>query len=201
MMAQIIVFSGPSGAGKGELIKALKEWLQDKAVRFPVSATTRLPREGEVNGQHYHFLSPEDFQGRVDNGGFLEFQEVHGHRYGTLWSEITNPITEGYHVILEIEPKGFQALRSRQNEIATSCRGIDVHGIFIHPPSPDELRRRIEKRGGLTAEQIVRRVQDAEEQIQMASWYTHYIINGCLEQAITEAKEIISGICLDLALR
>ena len=150
----LIVISGPSGAGKGTICKALLEKRDDLFIS--VSATTRSPRAGEVDGINYHFLTKEDFISRVENNDFLEYAEVHGNMYGTPKFKVEEMLAEGKNVILEIDIQG--ALKVKEN----FSEGVF---IFILPPSMEELKQRIIKRGSETEESLMTRFKNAYQEI------------------------------------
>ena len=184
----LLVISGPSGTGKGTLIKMLME--QDPTLVFSVSATTRAPREGEINGVHYHFVSDEKYDQLVAEGAFVEYANVHGKRYGTLRSEVYDRLERGENVVLDIDVQG--AL----NVIATEK---DKVSIFLLPPSLKELRRRLTDRGTETPEQIETRMHNAIWEISQKDKYEYKVINddmnACLRtlQTIIEAERYASA--------
>lgn len=184
----LLVISGPSGTGKGTLIKMLME--QDPTLVFSVSATTRAPREGEINGVHYHFVSDEKYDQLVADGAFVEYANVHGKRYGTLRSEVYDRLERGENVVLDIDVQG--AL----NVIATEK---DKVSIFLLPPSLKELRRRLTDRGTETPEQIETRMHNAIWEISQKDKYEYKVINddmnACLRtlQTIIEAERYASA--------
>ena len=154
---RLIVFSAPSGCGKGTM---LAEILKDENYCVSVSATTRSPREGEVDGVNYYFMSKGDFLQRVADSEFLEYAEYCDNYYGTLMSEVDGKLNEGKNVILEIEVQGAQKIREKRP---------DALMIFILPPSVSELRRRLKKRGTETDEVIEQRVSQAAREIEVAA--------------------------------
>lgn len=171
---RLIVFSAPSGCGKGTM---LAEILKDENYCVSVSATTRSPREGEVDGVNYYFMSKGDFLQRVADSEFLEYAEYCDNYYGTLMSEVDGKLNEGKNVILEIEVQGAQKIREKRP---------DALMIFILPPSVSELRRRLKKRGTETDEVIEQRVSQAAREIKAASKYDYAIVNDALEDAISD---------------
>jgi len=168
----LIIVSGPSGAGKGTLVERL-------AARVPrvwvsVSATTRAPRPGEVDGEDYFFLSGEEFDRRIAAGDFLEWAEVHGNRYGTLRSAVEEKMAEGRDVVLEIDPQGaFQVKEAIPGALL----------VFILAPSLDELERRIRLRGAETDEQVRRRLETAVRELELVGSYDYVIENDDVSQA------------------
>lgn len=150
-MSKVFVITGPSGVGKGTLIGALLKRVP--GLELSVSATTREPREGEVDGRDYHFLAPEEFDRRVEAGEFLEFATYSGNRYGTLRSEVERRLAAGRSVVLEIEVQGARQVRAAMRESVQ---------VFIAPPAPAVLRERLEGRGADSGEAIDARLAVAE---------------------------------------
>ena len=178
---RLIVFSAPSGCGKGTM---LEEILKDKRFAVSVSATTRKPREGEIDGVNYHFLTREDFEQRIADGKFIEHAEYCQNLYGTLSSEVDGRLEQGLNVILEIEPQGAMKVREKRP---------DAIFIFILPPSIGELRRRLKKRGTETDEVIEERVSKASWEISQAEKYDYIIVNDALEDAVSDFFTVIRG--------
>ncbi|MBQ8960117.1 MAG: guanylate kinase [Ruminococcus sp.] len=176
---RLIVFSAPSGCGKGTM---LAEILKDPAFRCSISATTRAPRLGEVDGVNYHFLEKEDFLARVEKGEFLEHAEYVGNCYGTLLSEVDPYLEKGVNVILEIEVQGAMKVK----EIRP-----DALFIFVIPPSIAELRRRLNKRGTEQTDVIEKRVSQAAGEISKAPNYDYIIVNDALEDAVSDFFAVI----------
>ena len=184
MAGRLFVISGPSGAGKGTLVNRVMgrrdgTWLS-------VSATTRLPREGEVDGVSYYFLTDDEFDAKVEEGDFLEWANVHGRRYGTLRSVVVEKLEQGTDVILEIDPQG--AFQVRENY-------PDAFLIFIKPPSFEELERRLVNRGTETAEQIAGRLEVAKLEMELETCYNVSLVNDELERATEELLEIMDSQC------
>ncbi len=177
----LFIVSGPSGAGKGTLVRALLDRVSH--VWLSVSATTRSPRPGEVDGEHYVFISAGEFERLVAGNGLLEWAEVHGNRYGTLRSVVEERIERGEIVVLEIDPQGAAQVKQAMPESVL---------VFIEPPTFDELRRRLEKRGSETPEQIERRLRTAREELAIAGTYDYVIINDDVEQATDELAAIVT---------
>jgi guanylate kinase len=172
----ILVITGPSGVGKGTLIKGLLQ--QVPGLQLAVSATTRKPREGEVNGVHYHFLSEDDFDRRVRAGEFIEHAEYAGNRYGTLKSELTRPARG---IVLEIDVQGARQVRERLP---------DARLIFIEPPSFEDLEQRLAGRGSDRPEQIERRLAAARDELAAAGEFDHRVVNDDLQHALQELSEL-----------
>ena len=178
---RLIVFSAPSGCGKGTM---LEEILKDQRFAVSVSATTRAPREGEKDGVNYHFLTREDFQQRIADGKFIEYAEYCQNFYGTLSSEVDGRLEKGLNVILEIEPQGAMKIREKRP---------DALFIFIVPPSVGELRRRLKKRDTETDEVIEERISKAAWEISQAEKYDYIIVNDALEDAVSDFFAVIRG--------
>ena len=178
----LLVISGPSGTGKGTLIKLLME--QDPSLVFSVSATTRAPREGEIDGVHYHFVSDEKYDQLVAEGAFVEYANVHGKRYGTLRSEVYGRLERGENVVLDIDVQG--AL----NVIATEKEKVS---IFLLPPSMKELRRRLTERGTETPEQVETRLHNAIWEITQKDKYEYKVINDDMEDCVRTLQAIIEA--------
>ncbi|HEU0023913.1 MAG TPA: guanylate kinase [Thermoleophilaceae bacterium] len=173
--------TGPSGVGKGTLIKGLLE--RFSGLELAVSATTRAPRPGEVNGRDYHFLSPEDFDARVRRGDFVEHAEYAGHRYGTLRSELDR---SGRGTVLEIDVQGARQVRETLP---------DAVRIFVEPPSMEDLGRRLAARGADSPEQIERRLRAAAEELAAREEFPHRIVNDDRERATEELVELAARVC------
>ena len=178
----LIVISGPSGAGKGTICKALLE--KHDNIFISVSATTRAPREGEVEGVNYYFLTKEAFEEKVNNNGFLEYANVHGNFYGTPKVNVEKMLDEGKDVILEIDIQG--ALQVKEN----FKEGVF---IFILPPSMEELKQRIIKRGSETEESLMTRFKNAYKEINYVSKYNYAVVNDKLEVAVSKVEGIIAA--------
>lgn len=183
MAGKIIIISAPSGCGKSTIINAiLAEGKID--LQFSVSATNRLPREGERHGVNYFFLSDEEFRKAIAEDAFVEYEEVYpGRFYGTLKSEVERICNDGHNVILDIDVKGGVNVKK--------LYGVQARSIFIMPPGIDELRRRLEGRGTDSAEVICERVGKAEYEVSFAPEFDHQVINDDLATAISQTKSLI----------
>lgn len=179
-MARVFVITGPSGVGKGTLIRTLRERLPE--LELSVSATTRAPRPGEVDGVDYHFLSDEDFQRRVDAGEFVEHAVYSGRRYGTLRSDLERRTAAGRPVVLEIEVQGARQVRAALPEAVQ---------VFIAPPSPEALRTRLVGRGTDEPDQVDARLRQAEQELAAQGEFAHVVVNDRLEDAAAELEGIV----------
>lgn len=175
----LLVVSAPSGCGKGTI---LGEILKDDSFYYSISATTRAPREGEQDGVNYHFITKEEFEQRIAQGGMLEYAQYCGNYYGTPKKEVEQMRDAGRDVILEIEVEGAMKVR-------TLCP--DAVFLFIAPPSVEELRRRLNKRGTEAAEVIEERVSQAARELSYANRYDYIIVNGELEKAIQDFRTVV----------
>ncbi|OUP07837.1 guanylate kinase [Collinsella sp. An2] len=179
---KLFVVSGPSGAGKGTLVAMTRDRMP--GLGLTVSATTRSPRPGEVDGVDYHFLTPEEFQRRVDAGEFVEWAHVHGNCYGTLVSEVRSRLSAGASVILEIDVQGALQVKERFPEAIL---------IFIKPPSLEELRARLVGRGTETPESIELRLANARKELALADRYDKVLVNDDRERACEELVSILQS--------
>lgn len=175
----LFVISAPSGGGKGTILKRV--FSDPEKVYYSVSATTRQPRDEDIDGVTYHFMSREEFEERIEQSYFLEHAEYCGNYYGTPRSTIVEKLQSGIDVVLEIETVGaFNVKRSMPEAVL----------IFIMPPSMTELRRRLEKRGTEDKETVDKRMRQAENEIRMADKYDHVVINGELENAVADLAAV-----------
>lgn len=182
----MFILSSPSGAGKTTLSRMLLE--KDSEIKLSVSATTRPPRPNEVDGVHYHFVTPERFQAMIDEDDFYEWAEVFGHRYGTPKGMIRAGLKQGQDFLFDIDWQGTQQLYQKDQQ--------DVVRVFILPPSIDELHRRLKGRASDSAEVIAARMERARAEISHWDGYDYVIINDdinvCFEKvhAILEAERM-----------
>ena len=179
---RLFVVSGPSGVGKGTLVSQVREARPD--LGLTVSATTRLPRPGEVDGTSYHFLSEAEFDCRVRAGEFLEWACVHGQKYGTLRCEVDRHLADGHSVILEIDVQG--ALNVRK-----ACP--DAVLVFIEPPSMAELERRLRRRDTETEAALELRLADARGEMALAGRYDARVVNDDFESAVADLCAVIDS--------
>lgn len=180
----LIILSSPSGAGKSTLSQRLRAW--DENVLFSVSATTRTPREGEVDGRDYHFLGDEQFRSDVTNGDMLEHAYVFGHFYGSPKGPVEAAINEGRDVLFDIDWQGAQ-------QIQNSDLGKHTLSIFILPPSIAELRRRLEARGQDAPDIIAKRMQKSWDEISHWAEYDYVLTNDDLDATDMKLKKIITA--------
>lgn len=178
--ARLFVVSGPSGVGKGTLVARVRDRLP--GLGLTVSATTRPPRKGEKNGVSYYFMDDSEFARRVENGEFLEWANVHGHRYGTLRAEAERLMAEGSSVVLEIDVQGGLNVRKVYPDVVL---------VFIEPPSIGELERRLRGRGTEDESSIELRLANANHEMELASLYDVRIVNDDLERATDELVSTI----------
>ncbi len=178
--APVFVITGPSGVGKGTLIRALRERVPE--LELAVSATTRRARAGETHGVDYWFLGDDEFERRADEGDFVEHAEYSGRRYGTLRAELERRVANGIPVVLEIEVQGARQIRETMPE---------ARQIFIAPPSDDALRARLVGRGTDSAEDVDRRLRVAREELDARAEFGHVVVNDRLEDAVGELEKIV----------
>jgi guanylate kinase len=190
-MSKVFVITGPSGVGKGTLIRELLRRLPD--LELSISATTREPREGEVDGRDYHFLGREEFDRHVEREDFLEFATYSGNRYGTLRAEVERRLAAGHSVVLEIEVQGARQVRAAMRESVQA---------FIAPPAPAVLRERLDARGTDSAEEIDARLEVAAQEMAAQDEFAYRVVNDDLGRAAGELEEIVRaelGLSLDSA--
>ncbi len=186
----LIILSSPSGAGKSTLARMLMGW--DESLRFSVSATTRAPRPGEVDGEHYHFMSEAAFKTMVARGEMLEHAHVFGNFYGSPLGPVETAINEGRDVLFDVDWQGAQ-------QIARSALQDHVLSIFVLPPSIAELRRRLVERGQDTPEVIAKRMQKSWDEISHWGGYDYVLVNDDLEATFQRLKTIVAAERLRLA--
>ena len=179
-MPRAVVITGPSGVGKGTLIRSLREALPE--LQLSVSATTREPRAGETQGVDYHFMSPEVFARHVADGDFVEHADYAGARYGTLRSELETRMATGRPVVLEIEVQGARQVRESMPEAIQ---------VFIAPPSVEALRARLVGRGTDAPEQVEARLLTAERELAAQDEFARVVVNDRLEEAVAELVAVV----------
>ncbi len=189
-MANIFIISAPSGAGKSSLIEGLVA--KDNAIKKSISVTTRQPRSGEQNGQHYFFTSEADFQTRINDGEFLEYALVHGNWYGTSKALVEKELEKQNDLILEIDYQGAQAVRE---QFPSSI------SIFILPPNKTVLRSRLEKRNTDDIATIEQRLNAASNEISHISDYQYAIINNNFDEALAELVAVVKTSRLSIGYR
>lgn len=176
----LLVLSGPSGSGKGTISKALLDKRDD--IVYSVSATTRKPRDGEINGENYFFMPEGEFKKMAEEGGFLEHAFVHSNYYGTPKDFVFKQIEKGEIVFLEIDVQGALQIKKNYKEAVF---------IFLLPPTMDELRSRIIKRGTETEEDIKRRFSNAFKELDFVGEYDFFVVNDKVENAVADIEAII----------
>ena len=181
-MSCVFVITGPSGVGKGTLIRGLMERLD--GLELSVSATTRSARAGERDGVDYHFLSAQEFERRVRAGQFVEHAHYAGRRYGTLRSELDDRVRAGIPVVLEIEVQGARQVRAAMPEAVQ---------VFIAPPSPEALRARLVGRGTDEPREVEQRMRVAAQELEARAEFEHVVVNDRLEDALEQLVAIVSG--------
>lgn len=179
----LLVLSGPSGCGKGTVVKRLLE--RNPKLRLSVSMTTRAPREGETDGVSYHFVTKEQFDRTVEQGGAMEYAHCgNGDCYGTPAAPVKEWREEGMDVILEIDIQGYRQVKEK---------APDAVGIFIMPPSFTELSRRLYERGTESEEKIRQRLKTGKEEIRCAGEYQYIVVNDALEDAVDQIEAILKA--------
>lgn len=176
----LILYTGSSGVGKGTILAELMK--RDDNLRLSVSNTTRAPREGEVDGVHYNFVSVEEFERQIAQDGYLEYAKYCDNYYGTPKKQVFELLDEGYDVFLEIEVQGGVQILEKYP---------DILSIFILPPSMEVLEHRLNKRGTEDAETIKKRLEQAEEEIKYKDRYKYNVVNAELEKAVDEIMDIL----------
>jgi guanylate kinase len=174
------VISGPSGVGKGTVVRALLEAHPD--LRFAVSYTTRAPRPGEVDGVHYRFVDEDTFDAIADAGGFLEWAEIFGHRSGTPAADVEEARSAGADVLLEVDIQGARSVREKASDAVL---------IFLTPPSDEELERRLRERGTEDASDLHRRLSEAQRELAAAPDFDQVVVNDQVDRAAREVLAII----------
>ena len=182
MEGKLFIFSAPSGSGKSTIVQHLMKL--NLGLAFSISATSRDPREGEVDGKEYHFISPWTFRKKIDAQEFLEWEEVYpGQYYGTLRSEVDRIWNQGQHVIFDIDVVGGRNLKQEFGNRA--C------GIFVKPPSLEVLEQRLRSRGTDDEASLEKRLGKAEYEMSQASHFDHILVNDSLEQTLLNAENLV----------
>lgn len=178
----LLIISGPSGTGKGTLVKKLME--NDPSFRFSCSVTTRQPRTGEVDGIHYHFVTDEEYDRLVAENAFLEHATVHGHHYGTLRKPVEEMMQKGCNVLLDIDPQGAISVMENTQ---------DYVSVFILPPSFEDLRVRLHTRNTDDPVEIERRLNNARGEVKKVDRYQYALINDDLDLAFAQLQAIVNA--------
>jgi guanylate kinase len=181
---RVVVLSGPSAVGKSTVVRCLREQLPD--LHFSVSATTRAPRPGEVDGVDYHFVSPARFQQLIDEGALLEWAEIHGglQRSGTLAAPVRAATASGFPVLIEVDLAGARAIKKAMPEAMT---------VFLAPPSWADLQARLVGRGTETPEAMARRLETARVELEAQADFDQVVVNSQLESACAELVSLLVG--------
>lgn len=177
----LFILSGPSGAGKGTVVKELVKLPENEV---SISVTTREPREGEIDGVHYHFFSVDKFRKLIDENGFLEYAQYCENYYGTPLAQIEKWLSEGKNVILEIDVQGCRQVKIKRPDAIT---------LFIAPPSMEVLEHRLRKRGTEDEETIQKRLNTAKSEMQKAGEYDYVVINGPIEECVEDVLAIFKA--------
>lgn len=178
----LLVISGPSGSGKGTLMKKLLK--DDPSFTFSVSVTTRAPREMEIQDVHYHFISNEEYDKLLAEDAFLEHATVHGNRYGTLKSEVYGQMEQGKNVLLDIDPQGALAVMEKER---------DCVSVFILPPSYKTLEERLRGRNTENEAEVTRRLGNARGEVAQLQSYSYAVVNDNLELAYEQLSSIVNA--------
>lgn len=183
-IGNLFILSAPSGAGKSSLISALLKQQSSRLMQVSVSHTTRAPRPGEVNGEHYHFVTVDEFKAQIARKEFYEYAEVFGNYYGTSEAAIDEQLAKGIDVFLDIDWQGAQQVRMKKPDVTT---------IFISPPSKKELENRLRKRGQDSEETILERMAQAQAECSHYQEFDYIIINEDFEQALLDLTTIVNN--------
>jgi guanylate kinase len=182
----LFLISAPSGAGKTTLVGTLRK---NRDLFYSVSCTTRPPRASEIAGEHYEFLSAADFLSRVEAGDFLEHAHVHGDYYGTLREPVLNNLKNGVDVLLDIDTQGAATIRNCDDPVIRQA----LTDVFIMPPTQEELRRRLTRRGTETPQQIQSRLATAMREMELWRDYRYTIVSGSIEEDLEKVRHIMAA--------
>ncbi|MCM8525628.1 MAG: guanylate kinase [Lentisphaeraceae bacterium] len=184
--------SGPSGAGKTTVCDQLLE--RKKDLHFSISCTTREPRKGEIDGEDYYFISVKEFKEKVENDEFLEYAEVHDNYYGTLKTEVTDKVSQGNDVLIDIDVQGMKQIKEAMigNDLLQKTSTF----VFIAPPSYSELEARLRKRATETESTISKRLLNARKELKAWNLYTYLIINDEVEKAVNRLLSVMEAVCI-----
>jgi len=181
-MGRLFIISGPSGAGKSTILGHVLDKMPE--VYFSISATTRAKRPSEVHGEHYHFISQEEFDRLAEEGGLLEYARYVGNSYGTPATPIQEKLNAGINVLLDIEVQGAEQVKEKMPEAIA---------IFLSPPSLEVLETRLRDRGTDTEEKIKNRLETAKRELEQVERYDYLVVNDTIEQAVKEVETIINS--------
>jgi len=182
MEGRLFIFSAPSGSGKSTIVQHLMKL--DLGLAFSISVTSRQPREGEIDGREYYFISPDHFRDRIKDHAFVEWEEVYpGQYYGTLRSEVDRIWSCGEHALFDIDVVGGLNLKKEFGEKACA--------VFVEPPSLEALEQRLRSRGTDNDDAIQKRLGKAEYEMQFAPQFDHIVVNDTLEHALAEAENLV----------
>lgn len=185
MPGEVVTFSGPTAVGKNTILD--KFWAMKDVVKR-VAYTTRPPRAQELNGVHYHFVTPEEFLNRIARGEFLEYAEVHGNLYGTTRQGLQEVVNSGKSIFFDLDIQGAGQLKAKMPEIIT---------IFVLPPSFVELKRRLDARGSGEDESTkLRRLKRAEEEIRQSSEFDYFVVNDEVDRAVLQVQQLLGILSL-----
>ncbi len=184
--------SGPSGTGKTTVCDKLLS--RKKDLHFSISCTTREPRTGEVDGEDYYFITPKEFKEKVENDEFIEYAEVHDNYYGTLKTEVTDRVSNGEDVLIDIDVQGMKQIKEAMlgNELLEKCSTF----VFIAPPSYSELENRLRKRNTETESTISKRLLNARKELKAWDKYTYLIINDEVDKAVNRLLSVMEAVCI-----
>ena len=183
----LIVISGPSGVGKSTLVNRVRQELPD--LQLSISCTTRSPRPGEMHGREYYFLTPEEFEAKVQAGEFLEYAGIFSRRYGTLKSEVLSRLEKGEQVLLDIDVQGAKQIRAAAEKSPELARSVRF--VLIAPPSLETLEQRLRGRGSETEEQLQLRLGAAKAELSNYKIYDYIVVNDDLERAAGELTAVL----------